>query len=79
MTGNAGTDNQVHVLQVHRAVMVIDGKRRNVAVKVRHPGVDVRIRQDFRLLHPLAAAASKVGPSDAVLALPLLPRLRQRG
>lgn len=40
--------------------MVVGGKRRSVVVKVRHPGVEVRIRQDFEILKPLAAAASKV-------------------
>ena len=48
------------LMQVHRAIMIIGGKRRSVVVKVRHPGVDVSIRQDFQILKPLAAAASKV-------------------
>lgn len=52
--------NVTLLLQVHRAVMVVSGKRRSVAVKVRHPGVEVRIKQDFQLLKPLAAIASKV-------------------
>ena len=46
-------------MQVHRAVMVVGGKRRSMAVKVRHPGVETQIRQDFKLLKPLAAGASK--------------------
>ena len=41
--------------------MVIGGHRRSVVVKVRHPGVEVRIKQDFQLLKPLAAAASQAG------------------
>ena len=40
--------------------MIIGGKRRSVVVKVRHPGVETRIRQDFEILKPLASAASKV-------------------
>lgn len=40
--------------------MVVDSHRRSVVVKVRHPGVEVRIRQDFQILKPLAAAAAKV-------------------
>ena len=48
------------LIQVHRAVMIVAGKRRDIAVKVRHPGVEIRIKQDFQLLKPLAAAASKV-------------------
>jgi hypothetical protein len=47
-------------LQVHKAIMIVGGKRRSVVVKVRHPGVEVRIKQDFQILKPLAAAASKV-------------------
>ena len=40
--------------------MLVDGRRRDVAVKVRHPGVALRIAQDFALLKPLAALASQV-------------------
>ena len=36
-------------LQVHRAVMTIEGVRRVVAVKVRHPGVADIIRRDFQV------------------------------
>ena len=46
--------------QVHKAIMIVGGKRRSVVVKVRHPGVEVRIKQDFQILKPLAAAASQV-------------------
>ena len=35
-------------LQVHRAVMTIEGVRRVVAVKVRHPNVADIIRRDFQ-------------------------------
>ena len=37
------------LLQVHRAVMTIEGVRRVVAVKVRHPGVADIIRRDFQV------------------------------
>lgn len=46
--------------------MVIGGHRRSVVVKVRHPGVEVRIKQDFQILKPLAFAASKVRPNKQV-------------
>lgn len=36
------------VLQVHKAVMTIEGVRRVVAVKVRHPNVADIIRRDFQ-------------------------------
>ncbi len=36
-------------MQVHRAVMTIEGVRRVVAVKVRHPGVADIIRRDFQV------------------------------
>ncbi|KAL0035601.1 hypothetical protein WJX79_001935 [Trebouxia sp. C0005] len=48
------------IAQVHRAVMTIEGVRRVVAVKVRHPGVADIIRRDFQVLKPVAAATSKV-------------------
>ena len=35
-------------LQVHKAVMTIEGVRRVVAVKVRHPNVADIIRRDFQ-------------------------------
>ena len=35
------------------------GRRRTVAVKVRHPGVASRIKQDFQLLIPLARSTSR--------------------
>ena len=47
-------------LQVHRAVMQLKGKPRDVVVKVRHPGVAHSITVDFRLLKPVAAAASRI-------------------
>ena len=47
-------------LQVHRAVMQFKGKPRDVVVKVRHPGVAHSITVDFRLLKPVAAAASRI-------------------
>ncbi len=47
-------------MQVHRAVMQLKGKRRQVVVKVRHPGVAKSITVDFRLLKPVAAAASRI-------------------
>jgi predicted unusual protein kinase regulating ubiquinone biosynthesis (AarF/ABC1/UbiB family) len=40
--------------------MRLGGRPRIVAVKVRHPGVALRIEQDFQLLKPLAAATSLV-------------------
>ena len=46
--------------QVHRAVMQVRGEPRKVVVKVRHPGVAASIALDFRLLKPVAAAASRV-------------------
>lgn len=46
--------------QVHKAVLRRpDGTLQPVAVKVRHPGVAQRIRQDFMLLMPLARFASR--------------------
>jgi len=45
---------------VHRAVLRVRGRPLQVVVKVRHPGVVTRLAQDFRLLKPLAAAASRV-------------------
>ena len=57
------------VAQVHRAVLklrdpprtgALTGELLPVAVKVRHPNVARRIATDFRLLKPLAAAASRV-------------------
>ena len=45
------------IAQVHRAVL--RGSGRTVAVKVRHPGVAQRIKQDFQLLIPLARATSR--------------------
>lgn len=45
--------------QVHKAVIRVDGKPTTVAVKVRHPGVERRIIQDFQLLIPLARATSR--------------------
>ena len=47
-------------LQVHRAVMQLKGRPRDVVVKVRHPGVAHSITVDFRLLKPVAAAASRI-------------------
>ena len=47
-------------LQVHRAIMQVRGEPRKVVVKVRHPGVAASIALDFRLLKPVAAAASRV-------------------
>lgn len=35
-------------VQVHKAVMTIEGVRRVVAVKVRHPNVADIIRRDFQ-------------------------------
>jgi len=46
--------------QVHRAVLQYKGKQRQVVVKVRHPGVAQSIAVDFRLLKPVAAAASRI-------------------
>ncbi len=40
--------------------MRVGGKPLAVVVKVRHPGVVTRLAQDFRLLKPLAAAASRL-------------------
>ncbi|CAK0783811.1 hypothetical protein CVIRNUC_007011 [Coccomyxa viridis] len=48
------------IAQVHRAVMQLKGKPRDVVVKVRHPGVAHSITVDFRLLKPVAAAASRI-------------------
>lgn len=48
------------IAQVHKAVMTIEGVRRVVAVKVRHPGVADIIRRDFQVLKPVAAATSRV-------------------
>ncbi len=45
--------------QVHKAVLKEGGRSRSVAVKVRHPGVARRIKQDFQLLIPLARATSR--------------------
>lgn len=45
------------IAQVHRAVLRDGG--RTVAVKVRHPGVAHRVKQDFQLLIPLARATSR--------------------
>lgn len=47
-------------LQIHRATLLQDGQLVRAAVKVRHPGVACQISQDFRLLKPLAAWASRV-------------------
>lgn len=49
-------------LQVHRAVLKVGSKRRNVVVKVRHPGVACQIAQDFQLLQPIAGLTSQVLP-----------------
>ena len=46
--------------QVHRAVLQLGGEPRQVVVKVRHPGVARNITIDFRLLKPVAAAASRI-------------------
>lgn len=46
--------------QVHRAVLQLGGEPRQVVVKVRHPNVARNIAIDFRLLKPVAAAASRV-------------------
>lgn len=54
--------------QVHRAVLQLGGQPRQVVVKVRHPGVAKSIAIDFRLLKPVAAAASCV-PSLKSLSL----------
>lgn len=48
------------IAQVHRARLLVDGETREVAVKVRHPGVADRIWQDFQLLRPLAAMTTRV-------------------
>ncbi len=40
--------------------MQLKGKPRDVVVKVRHPGVAHSITVDFRLLKPVAAAASRI-------------------
>ena len=53
---------------MHRAVLRLGGKARQVVVKVRHPGVESGIANDFRLLRPLAAAASRI-PSLRALSL----------
>ena len=47
-------------MQVHLAKIRIAGALREVVVKVRHPGVERRIAQDFRLLVPMAALTSRV-------------------
>ena len=47
-------------LQVHLAKIRVAGAPREVVVKVRHPGVERRIAQDFRLLVPMAALTSRV-------------------
>ena len=52
--------NHCFCWQVHRAVMQLKGKPREVVVKVRHPGVAHSITVDFRLLKPVAAAASRI-------------------
>ncbi len=54
--------------QVHRATMRVGGRPLAVVVKVRHPGVVTRLTQDFQLLKPLAAAASRL-PSLKALSL----------
>ena len=41
--------DDVYDPQVHKAVMTIEGVRRVVAVKVRHPGVADIIRRDFQV------------------------------
>ena len=56
MPGIGPTSN---ALQVHKAVLKEGGQGRPVAVKVRHPGVARRIKQDFQLLIPLARATSR--------------------
>ncbi|CAL8461811.1 g1342 [Coccomyxa elongata] len=48
------------IAQVHRAVLQLGGEPRQVVVKVRHPNVARNIAIDFRLLKPVAAAASRV-------------------
>lgn len=45
---------------MHRAVLQFRGEPRQVVVKVRHPGVATSIAVDFRLLKPVAAAASRI-------------------
>jgi aarF domain-containing kinase len=40
--------------------MQLKGRPRQVVVKVRHPGVARSITIDFRLLKPVAAAASRI-------------------
>ncbi|GFR47223.1 hypothetical protein Agub_g8906 [Astrephomene gubernaculifera] len=58
------------IAQVHRALMrCSDGTPVMAAVKVVHPRVALRIRQDFTLLRPLAAAAGRL-PSLRSLSLP---------
>lgn len=53
---------------MHRATLRVGGRPLAVVVKVRHPGVVTRLTQDFRLLKPLAAAASRL-PSLKALSL----------
>ncbi|KXZ56229.1 hypothetical protein GPECTOR_1g2 [Gonium pectorale] len=58
------------IAQVHRALMRrSDGTPLDVAVKVVHPRVALRIRQDFALLLPAASALGRV-PSLRSLSLP---------
>ncbi|EFJ43831.1 hypothetical protein VOLCADRAFT_106661 [Volvox carteri f. nagariensis] len=58
------------IAQVHRALMRrSDGSPLEVAVKVVHPKVELRIRQDFALLQPAAAALGRL-PSLRSLSLP---------
>ena len=45
---------------MHLARIQVAGALREVVVKVRHPGVERRIAQDFRLLVPMAALTSRV-------------------
>ena len=47
-------------LQVHKAIIRVNGKPRSVVVKVRHPQVAERLSQDFKLLIPLAGFTSQV-------------------
>ena len=56
-------------MQVHKAILQVNGKPRSVVVKVRHPNVVQRLTQDFRILIPLASLTSRVGVRFALAAV----------
>jgi ubiquinone biosynthesis protein len=52
------------IAQVHKAAIIEDGVRREVAVKILRPGIERRFRQDLRAFYGAAAIAERMLPAS---------------